>query len=252
MKKSIITFAFVLVAVLGLFFGFRWDHLRELNNYNKQIEIRDSLVIVKYKVQVYKNIELGNILVYPNNSRFNNRRLLDEFVFKKYGYYINHAIFSMNDKESYAKTIMDSVIFEKYGKDFYNKLLREYNNIEKDIPENKSLDGYYIVVDHDYTDNEKTKEYILGILKKRKLIPIQQNVNYPRKLIIDFVVTKTGDLTKTRILLKFNSKIDSIVVDNLNNLPFKWKPGSIDGVIVDFKNEIIFEFGPDPFYKKID
>ena len=183
---------FIIIAFLILLRHYKID---KMNSYYKEIEKRNMIEIENYKIHVYKNLELGNIVAYPNSKNF-NRRLFDEFVYEKYGVYLCHAFISKGDKEEVAKSIMDSVIFKKYGVDFYNKLIPEYDNLERTIPQNMTIDGYYINVRYNYHDLEKTRKYVLNELKAKKLIPLNQNPFYPRELRVDFIVDKDGLIKK--------------------------------------------------------
>jgi len=251
-KKTIYQIFFLIIFLILVFLVIRRHYIiKDLNSYNTKIEKRDSTEIENYKIQVYRNLELGNIIAYPNNNIF-DRILLDEFAYKKYGVYLCHTLILDEDKEKVAKSIMDSVIFEKYGQNFYIKLLQEFDKIENTIPQNKTIDGYYLTVKQDYDDIAITRKYILNQLKERKLIPLNQNPFYPRVLRINFIVSKKGLIKNPQVLLKYNQKIDSTVVILLKELPFKWTPGTIEGKIVEFQQQIVFEFGVDPFYRKVD
>ena len=201
------------------------------------------------KIRAYRNIELGNIIAYPNDEKYSTY-LIGQIAYGKYGVFVCHSASSID--LSVVKPIMDSVINSRYGSNFYKDLLDESNRIQKISPEKITMDQYSIDVDYNYSDNIKTKEYVIDELKKRKQLPIKQPKCFPRNLIIDFIVKKNGQLVKPRILLKCNPVVDSIVINLLKNLPFRWSPGRRNESIVEFRKEISWEFGLDPLYRKID
>jgi hypothetical protein len=234
----------VLLALILFFIGLRTTfYLHERKRIADGIEgirirrINDSLDMLCLKAMARESIRRGNIIVHNDGSPY-----LDDIVYKDYG--LHAAPISL-----YYEEIMDSVLFAKYGNDFYKKVHRKSDSLYREKP-NKwiDLDGNYTGCLGNYPvykcgGNENVYKSIEDSLFRLKLLPLKQNKCSPYELALDAVITKKGKLTQIRILEKLNPKIDSVVVSLLKSLPCDWIPADDgDGININFRKKFYFVF----------
>lgn len=242
--KRILKIFFLLLAIAITFYAL-WilityssikkenEEQQSINKYNK---IKDSLECICFKVKARENINRGNIIAYYNGNYFS------DIAFRDYNIYTQYMT-------SDVRAIMDSVIFKRYGSDFYSKVLKKADSLYAKNPYlNIDLDGYYTAVatkepEYKCGGTKTVYDYVESQLFKIKLLPLQQDTCYPSELVVDAVITKEGKLRNPRILLKLSPKIDSTVFSLLAKLPCDWEPAENGkNIYVDFRKKFYFFF----------
>lgn len=209
--------------------------------------INDSLNVLCWKAMARENVRRGNIIVADYGKPY-----LSDIVYRDYGLF--SAPIGSDQKE-----IMDSVLFAKYGNDFYAKVYRKADSLFKKKPDYFiDIDGYYTTCAGNYPSYkcggvENAHKFIEDSLFKLKLLPLKQNKCCPYELVLDAVITKKGKLVKVRLLKKLNPKIDSAVVSLLKSLPCDWNPADDgDGVKINFRRKFYFVFDEGFMKRRLD
>ena len=199
-------------------------------------EIRDSLDRLCEIARARENIRRGNIIV-----DYHGEPYLEDIVLKDYGLYAGYT--SADEKK-----MMDSVLFLRYGNDFYTRIHRKSDSLYKKKPNIYiDLDGYNLAAIEQEEYNcggvDSCIKFVEDNLFKQKLLPLQQNECFPNDMVVDAVITKKGKLIKARILKKINPKIDSAVISLLESLPCDWTPAKDGkGKCVNLRERFYFFF----------
>jgi hypothetical protein len=207
---------------------------RYIQKERQLLTIRDSLYRLCEIARARENIRRGNIIV-----DFHREPYLEDIVIKDYGLYADYT-------SVYEKRIMDSVLFLRYGNDFYDKIHRKSDSLYKKRPYDFiDLDGYNVAAYNEPEYNcggvDGYHKLIEDRLFSLKLLPLQQDACFSDDLIIDAVITKKGKLTKARVLKKLNPQIDSVVISLLQSLPCDWTPAKNDeNVTLNFRRRFYF------------
>lgn len=240
MNKKISKYIFVVSLIVLSYFTFKYVNVQ----IRKARDERDRLAINKFdsldcecsKVRARKNIKLGNLMVIYNPKN----PYLEELAFNDYGIYVQPYGFRTCGDE-----IMDSVIYKRYGKDFFKNLEKKADSIKLIKPwKGISLDVYF-----DKRGIYKCKDIyklIKDSLTEKGLLPVEQNKCLPGELVIDFVITEEGKLTNFRRLIKFDSIIDTCVINLLKKAPCQWEPAEDGGKKVSCRKQLYFSFRESP------
>jgi hypothetical protein len=241
--------AFILFFV-GLHITFYFQEKKRIADGIKGIRIRqinDSLNVLCWKAIARGNVRRGNIIVANYGKPY-----LSDIVYRDYGLFAAPI-------GSYEKEIMDSVLFAKYGNDFYAKVHRKADSLYKKKPDYFiDIDGYYTTCAGNYPaykcgDIDNAYKFVEDSLFMLKLLPLKQNKCCPTRITLDAVITKKGKLVMVRLLEKLNPKIDSAVVSLLKALPCDWNPADDgDGIKINFRKKFYFFFDEGFMKRRLD
>jgi len=179
----------------------------------------DSLRICKYvREEMQEQLLRGNIYWFKD---FNNFVHAEEYLNINYGI----VLFPINKRYHCAIKMLDSIIAQKYGNEFYQNIEKEILVRYKDIPDHLNIDKCYYFA-------EESPEYPGGIdslysdiYRKIPFMTCQNiDLRYGSTIIINFVIETDGEIKRAKVFQKLCPDIDNKVIEVIKNLPKKWKP----------------------------
>lgn len=122
---------------------------------------------------------------------------------------------------------------------FILTLLYSCNNSKNDIVQNKVTSKRIENYKEIFTEPDEEPPYFIGEPNAwkefiTKEYNIQNKEEISKKIIISFIVLKDGSLSNIKIRKSISKKADKEAIRVIKLMP-KWKPGKIDGKIVEMK-----------------
>jgi hypothetical protein len=239
-KKILIIFFITISLIFFLIIGQKYYYKLKYSYYQKQYTI-DSLNDCDCNRNKINNYLKSNKLILFTSKFYSFD--FDEILFKNYKIYVKLIDYNVTD--TCGKYLMDNEIFNKYGLDFFDKIKVKADSIKKTIPQFLDIDGYYHIIDSSATNKCVDYETMYKKITKKVL---RENKDFfednkcENQIDLDYVITKEGKLENIRILLGINSKIDSMVVYELQNLDCDWYPAIYNGESVNSRNLLFLFF----------
>lgn len=174
------------------------------------------------KKEAFEQIKRGNLILYRN---FDDYVHASEYFYNKY----DIILMPVNNWNVCAQQIMDSVIFQKFGKNILLIADDEIRNIYNGINDNLTINNYYAFA-------EELPEYPGGIdslysdiyKKVPKIDSCSIDAYFSREIKIKFVIDIYGNIKEVKVIQKLCPKIDKKIVLALLELKKKWKPAVHD------------------------
>lgn len=197
-----------------------------------RLEPLDKEIIFNYLLNKEFSITRASSIVYKDN-------LQDYLFMTRFSLFKKHRLIHYEQEEGLVsmtcfKEYMDSVIYAKYGKDFYKKLYAKTDSIYLVNSHRTELiiDGTYVNYLDTYPSfpggDEMFYEYFSNFITRNKVIIEENIISYDHSTEIFLIIDEDGNIDKSQIINHQSKIVDSLTTIMINNMP-KWEPAYYNG-----------------------